>query len=152
MCTTGYLLIDAYNVICATDRQELLEQSMDAARDQLADEALLIHDAGGVRVALILDSPKDRLEVQHPFQRDTFEYLYAPAALSADGVIERIIVRASRADLVSVVSNDNLIREATRAQGALALAAGRVLSMVKSLCSSYGSGRGSSPESASQGF
>lgn len=122
MCTTGYLLIDAYNVICATDRlRELLEQSMDAARDQLADEALLIHDAEGVRVALILDSPKDRLEVQHPFQRDTFEYLYAPAALSADGVIERIIVRASRADLVSVVSNDNLIREATRAQGALAL-------------------------------
>ena len=68
MCTTGYLLIDAYNVICATDRlRELLEQSMDAARDQLADEALLIHDAEGVRVALILDSPKDRLEVQHPF-------------------------------------------------------------------------------------
>ena len=36
-------------------------------------------------------------------------------------MIERIIVRASRADLVSVVSNDNLVREATRAQGALAL-------------------------------
>ena len=71
-------------------------------------------------MALILDIRKDRLEVQHPFQRDTFEYLYAPAALSADGVIERIIVRASRADLVSVVSND-LVREATRAQGALAL-------------------------------
>ena len=48
MPATRYLLIDAYNVICATDRlRELLEQSMDAARDQLAEEALLIHDAEG---------------------------------------------------------------------------------------------------------
>lgn len=122
MSATRYLLIDAYNVICATDRlRECLAESVDAARDQLAQDVLMIHDVEGVRVALILDSPNDQLEVQHPFKRDTFEYLYAPAALSADGVIERIVARASRPDLVSVVSNDNLVRESTRAQGALAL-------------------------------
>ena len=77
MSANRYLLVDAYNVICATDRlRASLAESMDAARDQLAQEALLIHDVEGVRVALILDSPNDRLEVQHPFKRDTFEYLY----------------------------------------------------------------------------
>ena len=122
MPANRYLLIDAYNVICATDHlRERLAENMDAARDLLAEEALSIHDAECVRVALILDSPNDRLEVQHPFQRNTFEYLYAPAALSADGVIERIIARATRPELVSVVSNDNLVREATRARGAMAL-------------------------------
>ena len=122
MPANRYLLVDAYNVICATDRlRDLLAESMDLARDQLAEEALSIHDAEGVRVALILDSPKDCLEVQHPFQHNTFEYLYAPAALTADGVIERIVARAERPDLVSVVSDDNLVRESTRARGAMAL-------------------------------
>jgi predicted RNA-binding protein with PIN domain len=72
-------------------------------------------------VALILDSRNERLEVEHPFGGRTFEYLYAPASLTADGVIERIVRRARDPDGVSVVSNDNLVREGTRASGAMAL-------------------------------
>lgn len=119
---TRYLLIDAYNVICATEHlRDRMSGSSDLARDQLAEEARSIHDAEGVRVALILDSPKDQLEVVHPLGSNTFEYLYAPAALSADGVIERIVQRVGRPQQVSVVSNDNMIREVTRARGAMAL-------------------------------
>lgn len=122
MPANRYLLIDAYNVICATERLRVqLAGNMDGVRDQLADAVRSIHDAEAVRVALILDSPNDRLQVEHPFGSKTFEYIYAPAALSADGVIERIIQRVQKPEGVSVVSNDNLVREATRARGAMAL-------------------------------
>lgn len=117
-----YLLIDAHNVICATEElRVLLGQSQDMARDRLAASALAIHDAEGLRVALVLDSRNSRLEVAHPFQKKTFEYLYAPADLTADGVIERILRRASEPAGMTVVSNDNHVREATRSSGAMAL-------------------------------
>lgn len=118
MAGARYLLIDAYNVICATDHlRDQLAGNLDGVRDQLAEQARAILDAEGVRVAMILDSPNDQLQVEHPFGSDRFEYLYAPAALAADGVIERIIQRASSPGDVTVVSNDNMIREATRARG-----------------------------------
>ena len=117
-----YLLIDAYNVICATDElRDALRDNMDSARDRLTEMVSSIHDAEGVRTALILDSRNDSLEVEHPFGNKTFEYIYAPAALTADGVIERIVARVSNAARVTVVSHDNMVRESTRANGAIAL-------------------------------
>ncbi|MGJ8654292.1 MAG: NYN domain-containing protein [Opitutaceae bacterium] len=122
MASSRYLLIDAYNVICATDHlRERLQENMDSARDALAEIVASIHDAEGVRVALILDGKNDRLEVEHPFKKKTFEFIYAPAALTADGVIERILSRVDKSSDVTVVSNDNLVREATRSTGAIAL-------------------------------
>jgi predicted RNA-binding protein with PIN domain len=112
-------LIDAYNVICATaDLREALRENLDRARDLLAERVLSIHDAEGIRTALILDSRNDSLEVDHPFGKKTFEYIYAPAALSGDGVIERIVARVSNPADVTVVSNDNMVRESIRANGA----------------------------------
>ncbi|MFT4901601.1 MAG: putative RNA-binding protein with PIN domain [Lentimonas sp.] len=122
MSSTRYLLIDAYNVICATPQlHEALRRNMDSARDMLADQVMAIHDAEGYRVALVLDSGNDRLEVEHPFGKKTFEYLYAPAGLSADGVIERIVARADKDDQVTVVSNDLMVRESIQANGADAM-------------------------------
>ncbi|MGB1127364.1 MAG: NYN domain-containing protein [Opitutales bacterium] len=122
MDAQAYLLIDSHNVICATDSlRSMLAENQDAARDRLAELVCSIHDAEGLRVAMVLDSKSDRLQVEHPFGKETFEYLYAPASLSADGVIERIVRRAPDAAKVTVVSNDNLVREATRSVGAIAL-------------------------------
>lgn len=117
-----YLLIDAHNVIHATDSlRELFFSNQDAARDKLAESALAIHDAEGFRVALVMDSKNARLEVEHPFKKNSFEYLYAPAELTADGVIERILRRAKEPEAMTVVSNDNFIRESTRACGGIVL-------------------------------
>lgn len=117
-----YLLLDAYNVIHATvSLRRLLADGQDVARDRLAEMVRPIHDAEAVHVAMVLDSRNDKLEVEHPFGKKTFEYLYAPAALTADGVIERIVRRAKEPDKVTVASNDNLVREATRSAGAIAL-------------------------------
>lgn len=122
MPASRYLLIDAYNVICATPQlHEALRHNMDSARDLLAEQVMAIHDAEGYRVALILDSRNERLEVEHPLGKKTFEYLYAPAGLSADGVIERIVARAGKDDQVIVVSNDLMVRESIQANGADAM-------------------------------
>lgn len=117
-----YLLIDAYNVIHATDcLREAMRGHLDAARDQLAETVRSIHDAEGIRVALVLDSQNSRLEVEHPYKVKTFEYVYAPVDVSADGVIERIVARAGEPREVTVVSNDRMVRESARANGAMAL-------------------------------
>ena len=117
-----YLLIDAYNVICATDSlRGIMQSELDSARDQLADIVRSIHDAEAVHVALVLDSRKDKLEVERPYKVKTFEYLYAPAALSADGVIERMVARVKNPQDTTVVSNDRMVRESVRANGAIAL-------------------------------
>ena len=122
MSSDRYLLIDAYNVIYATsDLRKLMQGNIDSARDKLAKFAREIHDAEAVRVALILDSKSDKLEVVYPYESERFEFIYAPSALTADGVIERIVRRVKQPELVSVVSNDNMVREATRSSGAMAL-------------------------------
>ncbi len=117
-----YLLIDAYNVICATDSlRETMQGNLDAARDQLADIVRSIHDAEGVRVALVLDSRNEGLHVEHPYKVKTFEFVYAPADVSADGVIERMVARIKKSSDTTVVSNDRMVRESARANGAMAL-------------------------------
>ena len=122
MGSDRYLLIDAYNVIYATSNlRKLMHDNIDSARNKLANFAREIHDAEAVRVALILDSKSDKLQVEYPYQSKRFEFIYAPSALTADGVIERIVRRVKQPELVSVVSNDNMVREATRSSGAMAL-------------------------------
>jgi predicted RNA-binding protein with PIN domain len=122
MLEERYLLIDAYNVIYATDElREVLRGNLDAARDRLTEMVAPIHDAEGVRTALILDSRNTSLEVDHPFGKKTFEWIYAPAGLSADGVIERIVARVSNPARVTVVSQDNMVRESIRSNGAMAM-------------------------------
>lgn len=120
--TSQYLLIDAYNVICATDAlRETMQISLDAARDQLAEAVRSIHDAEGVRVALVLDSRQKTLQIEHPYKVKSFEFVYAPADVSADGVIERMVARVPNPGDTTVVSNDRMVRESARANGALAL-------------------------------
>ncbi|MEC8650892.1 MAG: NYN domain-containing protein [Verrucomicrobiota bacterium] len=122
MSGVRYLLIDAYNVIYATsDLRKLMQGNIDSARDKLAKFAREIHDAEAVRVALILDSKSDKLQVEYPYESKRFEFIYAPSSLTADGVIERIVRRVKQPELVSVVSNDNMVRDATRSSGAMAL-------------------------------
>jgi len=122
MAAQRYLLIDAYNVIHATpDLRAAMHPHLETARDRLAERLRPIHDCEGIRIALVLDSRNSRLEVEHPFGGDTFEFIYAPAELTADGVIERIVRRARKPEEVTVASNDNLVRESVRAARAIAL-------------------------------
>ena len=118
----NHLFIDAYNVICANDSlYQVMQGSLDAARDQLAELVRSIHDAEGLHVVLVLDSRQDSLQVEHPYKVKTFEFVYAPADVSADGVIERMVASVEKSVDTTVVSNDRMVRESVRANGALTL-------------------------------
>lgn len=91
------------------------------ARDSLAEMVQSIHSVEDVHIIMVFDSSNKTIEIEYPFRDKTFEFVFAPQSLTADGVIERILVRMKNKEQVSVVSNDNLVREATRSNGAAAL-------------------------------
>ena len=122
MTAKRYLLIDAYNVIHANaNLRRALGRSLDVARDLLAEKVLAIHNVEGIHTILVLDSRHESLEVEHPFGQQSFELVYAPARLSADGVIEQLLNRVTETAHVTVASNDGMVRECARANGAIAI-------------------------------
>ncbi|MDG1701889.1 MAG: NYN domain-containing protein [Opitutae bacterium] len=122
MSVKRYILLDGYNIIYASDAlKHLMPNNKLRARESLAEMVQAIHSVEDVHIIIIFDSSNNAVEVEYPFRDKTFEFVFAPKSLTADGVIERILVRIKNKEQVSVVSNDNLVREATRSNGAAAL-------------------------------
>ena len=128
-----YILLDGYNIIYASDAlKHLMPNNKSRARETLAEMVQSIHSVEDVHIIIVFDSSKKVIEVEYPFRDKTFEFVFAPKSLTADGVIERILVRIKNKELVSVVSNDNLVREATRSNGAAALRPQDLFDWIKS--------------------
>ena len=127
-----YLLVDAYNVIHAVEdwHRVLTDEGADCARDHLAERVVSSHDAEGIQTVLVFDSRGESLEVDYPFGKKTFECVYAPAKLSADGVIERLVAGIPKPAHVTVASNDNMVRESARVNGAIAISAEDLLDWI----------------------
>jgi predicted RNA-binding protein with PIN domain len=117
-----YLFIDAWNVIHGLPRlSKRVSVGLDCARDALAQMVESIHQAEAIHVVLVFDSRQDTVQTEHPLGVKTFEFLYAPAALSADGAIERMVARLQDPSHSTVISNDAMVRESIRSLGANAL-------------------------------
>lgn len=117
-----YLFVDAWNVVHALPQlNKLMASGLDCARDALAQMVEPIHQAEAIHVVLVFDSRQDTVQTEHPLGVKTFEYLYAPAALSADGAIERMVARLQDPSQSTVISNDAMVRESIRSSGANAL-------------------------------
>lgn len=122
MSVKRYILLDGYNIIYASDAlKHLMPNNKLRARESLAEMVQSIHSVEDVHIIIVFDSSNNAVETEYPFRDKTFEFVFAPKSLTADGVIERILVRIKNREQVSVVSNDNLVREATRSNGAAAL-------------------------------
>ena len=116
------IIVDGYNVIYALDSlKHLMPANKERARESLAIMLQSIYSIESVRIMLVFDSAFDRIKIEYPLGDKSFEFIFAPKSLTADGVIERIIVRIKNKEFVTVVSNDNLVRESTRANGAMAM-------------------------------
>ena len=128
MSVERLIIIDGYNVIYASKSlKQWMPDNKERAREKLFEYVKAIHSIESVRMVLVFDSSNETLEVEYPFRDKSFECVFAPASVTADGVIERLLVRAKDkakdkdASFVTVVSNDNLVREATRSNGALVI-------------------------------
>ena len=116
------IIVDGYNVIYALDSlKHLMPANKERARESLAIMLQSIYSIESVRIMLVFDSAFDRIKIEYPLGDKSFEFIFAPQYLTADGVIERIIVRIHNKASVTVVSNDNLVRESTRSNGAMAM-------------------------------
>lgn len=113
-----HILIDGYNVIHSKFRiKSLITNSQDKARNELINLAHIIYSTESTKITLVFDSNKDKLEIEYPLKVKSFACVFAPISLSADGVIEQILVNSKNNDLITVVTNDNLIKESTRVNG-----------------------------------
>src|SRR5690606_9691257 len=71
------------------------------------------------RVTIVFDAPGAQVRVERPSGEPTFSVLYAPAEVTADGLIEQLVARSPVPQHCTVVSRDNLIAESIRASGAV---------------------------------
>lgn len=114
-----HLLIDGYNVI--HDWPELhaeLRGDGSVARSLLADAVRPLHDRERIRVTLVFDGRGADIEIERPGGDNTFSFLFSPATMSADDVIERLIGAADDPSLYTVVTRDRAERETIEALGA----------------------------------
>ena len=103
-------------------------RNQDAAREALVERVLPIHDAENFRVVLVLDSRQAFSAFMHAPEAARLECVYAPADLSADGAIEKMLARLKQPEQAIVVSHDRWVRESTLVQGAQAMRPAELLS------------------------
>ncbi|MGE9295674.1 MAG: NYN domain-containing protein [Puniceicoccales bacterium] len=122
MAERNHLLIDGYNVIHQwPEFARRLNRDAPGTCDQFVEAVRVIHDVDHWRVTVVFDGRGKMIDIQHPGEVATFAVLWAPADLSADGLIEQIVKNAKDPARFTVVSRDNLIAESIRASGGFAL-------------------------------
>lgn len=119
MSDCQHLLIDGYNLIHKwPELRRALRHGSDAARSQLAEAIRIIHDFEGVRTTIVFDGRGEQIEIERPGGHLTFSFLFSPAFMSADELIEQFTNKASSPESVWVVTGDNMVRETAGALGA----------------------------------
>lgn len=113
------LLVDGYNVLHALPRyRKLLWQDRANARSRLIDDLRAVHDHLEWEVCTVFDGTGQTISIERPDARETFTVVYAPADASADGVIERMALRADNPSRICAVTGDRAIQLALHAVGA----------------------------------
>ena len=115
-----HLVIDGYNVLHQWKETAALmrKQAIDAACRRLLDEARIIHDDEGIRTTVVFDGKGSKLEVVEDDAATSFAWVYSPAGVSADVIIEQLAMKADKKNEVAVVSMDNHVAASIRASGA----------------------------------
>ena len=118
-----HLIIDGYNVIhaCPQLKALLLSGNQDSARELLIQAAQSIHDAEDTRVTVVFDGKGPTTTIDRPCKELSFSCIFAPSHASADVILERIILNSKFPKLVTVATNDIMILESARANGAFTI-------------------------------
>lgn len=117
---TRHLLIDGNNLIHRWPelRKVLASEGPDVARERLAAEVRVLHDFEQVRVSLVFDGRGSDITIERPSSQVTFSYVFSPAGLTADDVIEQLAAQAGVPADVLVATEDQRERETIQALGA----------------------------------
>ena len=128
-----HVIIDGFNIIFGDKRlRKQFRSSQDLAKKTLVDMAQVIHDTDGRQVSVVFDGRGDEITFEYPVRNSSFTVIHSSSSVSADGVIERMLARSQRTDRIIVISNDNLVQNATRACGGESMRAEGFFDWVKS--------------------
>lgn len=116
----GHLLVDGYNVIHACpDLLTLFRQDAEAARNTLVEQVRVIHDVDDQCVYLVFDGDRSTITMTHPGEQPTFQVIFSSRELTADGVIEQLVLNSDCSKNCTIITGDNMIRSSVRSAGAV---------------------------------
>jgi len=113
-------IVDSLNVIHANQSIHTILRSagLEAALGSLANLLLPLHDELEIDLFLVVDSSKAKVTQQPVFNEDSFSFIFAPAELTADGLIEQWVFKFADPRLVTVATGDRAIQNSCLAAGA----------------------------------
>lgn len=115
-----HLIVDGYNMLHAwptVKKQEKLHLQVDSFFNLLAH----IHDTEEIRITLVLDGKGSDLSIERPTRQTTFSILYSPAHLSADNIIESILLKSKNASKITIATQDIGIKNVVESLGAFTI-------------------------------
>lgn len=113
------------------DLKKQFFENADAARESLVEQARLIHDVEGLMVSVVFDGGGSEILFENPGNQPTFTVIYANRELTADGVIEQLVLKFDNPKKCTIISRDNMIRSSVRAAGAVAFDAAYLMDWVE---------------------
>ena len=117
-----HLLVDGSNVLHAwPETARLLRRDRNSARSQLIHALAQLHDTRECRVTIVFDGRGADLAVERPSDETTFSILTTPAGVTADDLIEKLVVQGSAPTACVVATADAAVRETVTAAGAHAI-------------------------------
>lgn len=128
----AHLLIDGYNVIHAcADLLTLFRKNAEAARNTLVEKVRVIHDVDGLAVDVVFDGDGSSITATTPGEQPTFRIIFSSRGLTADGIIEQLVLKSSCPTSCTIITGDNMIRSSVRAAGAVVFGSDYLMAWVE---------------------
>ena len=125
MCSSKmkeHLIIDGHNAIHAVpDLAKEMKRDRNLARDSLLHLLEPLQIKEGCLLTVVFDGRNGPQTVSMHRGNPDYTIVYSSSIEGADGVIEKMLMSANRADRIVVVTNDGLIRNCAYANGASAM-------------------------------
>lgn len=128
-----HLLVDGFNIIhkSVTLLNLMTRYGWEVAVDRLFQDVRVIHDIEEIRVTLVLDGTGRSYDVVYPTKEMTLAMVFAPEGLTADGMIERIVVNAKKREAVTVATDDRHLGETVYALGGIVISANSLFEWIQ---------------------
>lgn len=126
-----YLLVDGFNIIHAwPELKQQLKRNIHLAISELAARVRVIHDVEAVDVSIVYDGKGADIQFEWPCNQKSFTLIFSPAHLSADSLIERILLNAPSPERFTVATHDLAIIHRAHSLKAPAINASTLISWI----------------------
>jgi predicted RNA-binding protein with PIN domain len=128
-----YLLIDGFNIIHAwPDLKQQLKADPNFAISELAARVRVIHDVEAIDVCIVYDGKGADIQFESPCNQNSFTLIFSPSHLSADTLIERMLLKTKIPERFTIATHDLSIIHRAHSLKALVINASSLQSWIAS--------------------